>query len=137
MHPTILYVEDDEDDVFFMRRTWTDVGVPNPLQVVNDASAARRYLSGTGPYANRVEYPIPGLILLDLKLPGLLGTDLLKWIREQPTIHSVRVIMLSSSNRPADIQAANELGANSYIVKPAHVAEWRGLVEHLQTSWLT
>jgi CheY-like chemotaxis protein len=82
--PPVLHVEDDENDVLLMRQAWTRVDVQNPLKVVSDGREAIAYLSGEGQYANRVEHPLPCLVLLDLKMPKMTGLDVLRWIRSQP-----------------------------------------------------
>ena len=84
MTRTVLLVEDSEDDVFFMRLAWEKAGVSNPLQVVQDGQQALDYLAGAGKFVDRQEYPLPCLVLLDWKLPYLMGVEVLKWIRQQP-----------------------------------------------------
>src|SRR5260370_42178578 len=109
----------------------------SPLQVVTDGEQALAYLSGEGKYANRNEHPMPCLVLLDLKLPKLSGFEVLKWIRRQPAIHTLQVVVLSSSNRPLDIHTAHAHGANAFLVK-ASIDE--GLVEmaaSVKDFWLT
>jgi CheY-like chemotaxis protein len=81
-HPTVLYVEDDDNDVLLMRRAWMKAGIRGSLQTVPDGEEAVRYLPGQGQYVNHVEHPMPGLVLLDLKLPKMSGLEVLKWIRE-------------------------------------------------------
>jgi CheY-like chemotaxis protein len=135
-HPTVLYIEDDVDDVALMQHAWKRVGVRNPLQIVGDGEEARRYLAGEGRYANRVDYPMPSLVLLDLKLPKVPGLDVLTWIRQQPALHTLRVIVVSSSLRPRDAVAANALGIDAYLVKPTRLDEWRALVDTLSEGWL-
>ena len=133
---TILYVEDDENDVFLMDHAWKKAGVLNPLKTVSDGEQAVQYLSGKGKYANRDEYPLPMLVMLDLKLPKLHGLDVLKWIREQPAIQILPVIILSSSSQPQDIRTAYARGANSYLIKPPHVDGLMELVASLKDYWL-
>ena len=132
----ILYVEDQDDDVVLMRYAWDKAGLLNPLQVVNNGERALAYLSGTGKYANRYEYPMPCLVLLDLKMPKLGGLDVLKWIREQPAIQTLPVIVLSSSNQQQDIRTAYARGANSFLTKPPHVDGLVELVASLKAFWL-
>ena len=135
-HPTVLYIEDDADDVTLMSHAWKRGRVPNPLQIVRDGEEALHYLSGEEQHANREEYPLPGLVLLDLSLPRVGGLDVLKWIRQHPVLHTLRVIVLTSSLRPRDLEAANALGIDAYLVKPTGFDEWRALVDTLSESWL-
>jgi CheY-like chemotaxis protein len=134
--PPVLYVEDDENDVLLMRRAWTWVGVPNPLQVVRDGREALAYLAGEELYANRADYPLPCLVLLDLKMPRISGLDVLRWIRSQPAHLALRVIVFSSSKLPVDINAAHALRIAAYVVKPGPYDEWVAMVDALKTSWL-
>ena len=133
----VLYIEDEENDVIFMRHAWTNAGARNPLHVVTDGEQALQYLSGEGKYANRDEHPMPGLILLDLKLPKLSGLNVLKWIRQQPEIHLLPVVVLSSSNSPQDVCDAYELRANAFLVKPPHAKALSETVASLKEFWLT
>ena|SRR6266404_6098383 len=135
--PAVLYVEDDPNDMSLMRYAWARVGVRNPLQIVPDGDEAVRYLSGDGHYANRVDHPMPSLILMDLKVPKVSGLDALKWIRAQPTLHTLRVIVLSSSKRPVDIGEAHALRIDAYLVKSQSFGEWVAMVAHLKEFWLS
>src|SRR5437868_2030655 len=92
----ILLVEDKEDDIVLIRRALAKAGVVNPLQVVRDGDEAIEYLAGERKYRNREEYPLPQLVLLDLKLPGMDGFEVLRWIRGQPGLSSLRVVVLTS-----------------------------------------
>lgn len=132
----VLYVEDDELDVMLMRRAWRKVGLRNPLHVVMDGYEAQSYLSGTAYYANRAVHPMPSLVLLDLKLPGFTGLDLLKWIRGHATLHALRVILFSSSSLSNDRQRAEGLGANAYWIKPLDPRELEEMVLSLKQLWL-
>lgn len=132
----ILYVEDEENDVLFMRHAWKKAGLVNPLHVVTDGEQAVQYLSGEGKYANRGDYPLPELVLLDLKLPKVSGLDVLHWIRQNPAIHLLPVIVLSSSNKPQDVCTAYELRANTYLVKPANSDGLAQMVVCLKDFWL-
>ncbi len=114
----ILLVEDREDDVFLVRRAFEKAYLLNPLQVVRNGEEAVAYLKGEGTYANRAGYPLPSLILLDLKLPGMDGFDVLRWIRREPNFGSLPVIVLTSSEQIRDVNRAYQLGANSFLVKP-------------------
>jgi CheY-like chemotaxis protein len=134
--PVILYVEDDQNDLILMRQAWGKAGVLNPLKVVTDGEQAVKYLSGEGKYADRSEFPLPILVLLDLKLPKLSGLDVLKWIRAEPSVQTVPVIMFSSSTRPEDIRTAYARGANSYLTKPPDHEGLTKMVASLKDYWL-
>ena len=136
MQPIVLYIEDDVDDVTLLQHAWKRVGVQNPLRVIRDGEEALHYLSGRGPYANRIDHPLPCLVLLDLRLPRVSGLDVLKWIRQQPSLHESRVIIVTSELRPQDTAAAEALGIDACFVKPTRFDEWRALVDTLSASWL-
>ena len=133
----ILYVEDEENDVIFMRNAWKNIGLLNPLYVVTDGEQAMQYLAGEGKYANRDEHPMPFLVLLDLKLPKVSGLEVLKWIREQPAIHTLQVVVLTSSNQPMDIHAAHELHANAYLIKPSDAEHLAQMAASLKDFWMS
>lgn len=116
--PVILLAEDDPNDVFFMQRALAKAGVNLPLQVVKDGQEALDYLAGSGKYNDRIESPLPSLILLDLKMPFVSGFDVLAWIRSQPSLKDLPVIVLTSSAEERDRQRATELGAMAYFIKP-------------------
>ena len=132
----IMLVEDREDDVLLVRKSFQKAYIDNPLQVVRDAEAAMHYLAGEGPFANRAEYPLPDLILLDLKLPGMDGFDLLRWIRRQPGFGSIAVVVLTSSDAIRDANRAYALGANSFLVKPLDFENFIETATTLKKFWL-
>jgi CheY-like chemotaxis protein len=116
--PRILVVEDDENDALLIRRTLANAGIPNPPQFVRSGEDAINYLEGAGPYANRETYPLPALVLLDLKLPVMDGFEVLKWIRAHPHFKDLRVVVLTGSGHIRDVNEAYRLGANTFLVKP-------------------
>ncbi|MEO8429788.1 MAG: response regulator, partial [Verrucomicrobiota bacterium] len=122
MADTILQVEDDTNDVFFFQRAMKKVGVTNPIQVASDGQQAIDYLKGVGKYADRETYPLPCLVLLDLKLPYVMGLEVLRWIRQQPGAARV-VVVLSASGQETDVATAYYLGANGYLVKPPETSK--------------
>jgi two-component system response regulator len=132
---TILLVEDDDNDVFFFKMAMTKAGAGFPLQVATDGQQAIDYLRGAGKFANREAFPLPGLILLDLKLPLVMGLDVLKCIRQQRGLAPI-VVILSSSEEESDVAAAYQLGANAYLVKPAEPSKLVDLVRSLSSFWL-
>jgi len=114
----VLYAEDEDNDAYLMQRAFTKAGVSNPLQVVVDGDEAIQYLSGTGQFSDRTRYPLPCLLLLDLNLPRQSGLEVLEWVRSQPSLQSMPVVILTSSSQDRDIGSAYSLGANGYLVKP-------------------
>jgi CheY-like chemotaxis protein len=136
MSKTILLAEDEENDVFFVKQAFEEVGILNPLQVVQDGKEAMDYLNGNGGYADRERFPLPCLMLLDLKLPRVMGLEVLKWMRGQPELRSLIVIILTSSRLEPDIEMAYQLGANAYLVKPSSPRELREIAAGIKQFWL-
>ena len=134
--PVILLAEDREDDILLIRQAFLKGGIDVPLFVVRDGEETVAYLKGDGKFSNREEYPLPSLLLLDLKMPRMDGFEVLKWIRAQPGLSTLRVVVLTSSERIRDVNIAYNLGANSFLVKPMdfeHVVE---LTKILKDYWL-
>jgi CheY-like chemotaxis protein len=131
-----LLVEDDEDQVALVRRAFKKANIVNPLQVVRSGQEAMVYLEGAGPYSNRDEFPLPKLVLLDLKMPGISGFDVLRWLRRQPQLSAIRVVVLTNSSETRDINLAYELGANSFLVKPVDFDDFVSLTQAVQGYWI-
>ncbi|HWX22380.1 MAG TPA: response regulator [Candidatus Binatia bacterium] len=132
----ILLAEDSEDDIFLIRRAFTQAHISNPIHVVRDGDEAVAYLKGEGKYSNRAEYPLPGLMLLDLKMPLLDGFDVLRWIREQPGLAALRVLVLTSTKEIREVNQAYKLGANSFLVKPVDFENYIELSKLIRDFWL-
>jgi len=133
---TILQVDDDPNDVFLLRHAMKNVGVPNPIHVVNDGQQALDYLAGAGKFADRGKFPFPCLVLLDLKLAYVMGLDVLRWIRQQcPT--PLVVIVLTASAEDEDIATAYRLGANAFLTKPSEASKLEEMVRAIKDFWLT
>ena len=133
---TILLVEDNPKDVFLIQRALRKAEIVTPMQVVNDGDAAVEYLSGAIPYSDRATYPFPVLVLLDLKLPRRSGAEVLAWIRQQPTLKRIPVVVLTSSREYADINRIYDLGANAYIVKPPAFDQLVDIIKTLNLHWI-
>jgi DNA-binding response OmpR family regulator len=114
---TILHVEDDPNDAFLVQHAFEKAGVEAQLRLAADGQQALDYLAGSGPYGDRCAYPMPDLVLLDLKMPKLSGFDVLAWLRGQERFGSLPVIILSSSEHCEDKSYAQKLGATAYEVK--------------------
>ena len=131
-----LLVEDNPDDVTLIRRAFQKAKVLNALHVATSGEEAIEYLGGTGRYMARAEYPIPSLVLLDIKMPRIDGFDVLKWIRRQPGLQTLRVVMLTSSDEMRDVNTAYKLGANSFLVKPVDFERFVEITQALSGYWL-
>ena len=134
---TVLYVEDSDVDVFFVRRVFEKLRAADRLCVVHTGENAVHYLEGDGVFSDRRSYPLPALVLLDLKLPGKQGLEVLEWIREQPRFQSLPVVIFTSSDLDADRGRAQRLGANDYLVKPADMSRLPGMLAPVLERYLS
>ena len=116
---TILLVDDSEDDLVLLRGAFQKADFDNSLQQVENGEKAIAYLKGEGPYSDRHKFPLPTVMLLDLNMPTKNGFDVLGWLRTQPGLKRLTVVILTASVREEDVERAFDLGANSYLVKPA------------------
>jgi CheY-like chemotaxis protein len=114
----ILLVEDDEADILLARRAMAKAELRNPIEVIRNGEDALDYLLNQEAYADPSRFPKPGVVLLDLNLPGLDGRDLLKRMQEEPTLQAIPVIVVSTSDDEKDIEFCSRLGVRQYIVKP-------------------
>ena len=133
---SVLLVEDDPDDVLLTQRAFRKLGVPTSMQVVGDGEQALAYLMGGGDYADRERFPLPDLMLLDLKLPRRSGFEVLEWLRAQPGLRRLPVVVLTGSRESVDVNRALDLGANSYLVKPVGFDDLLEVVRTLRLYWL-
>jgi CheY-like chemotaxis protein len=132
----ILLVEDNEDDAYLMTRALRTADIDSPVHVVSDGEQAVDYLKGNGRFSDRTEFPLPGLILLDLKLPRVSGFEVLEWIQKEPSLPQLVVVVLSSSGETRDVNMAYRFGARSYLVKPPTAASFVDLARGLKLYWL-
>ena len=133
---TILLVEDEPNDVFFMERAFEKARLLNPLKVVNDGDQAIAYLKGEGQYADREKSPFPFLMLLDLRMPRRNGFEVLEWLRAQPGLRRLLTVVLTASKEGPDINQAYDLGANSYLVKPPKAEALTEMFQRLNSYWV-
>ncbi len=132
----ILQVEDDANDVFLLQHAMTAAGVENPIHVATDGQQAIDYLKGVGEFADREKFPVPCLVLLDLKLPYVMGLEVLKWIRQQLGAAPI-VLMLTASAEDEDIATAYRLGANAFLTKPSKASGLVDMARSIKDFWLT
>ena len=131
----ILIVDDDENDLILIGRAFQRADPKVLTKVARDGEEAIRYLSGDGAFADRDQYPLPCLILMDLKMPRKNGFDVLEWLRQQPGLRRLPVVIFSSSRQPEDINRAYDLGANTYLVKLVDFGALTELVKHVNAYW--
>jgi CheY-like chemotaxis protein len=129
----VLYAEDDESDVFLVKHALKRAGFVHPLQVVQNGQQALDYLAGNGEFADRTRYPMPCVVLLDIKMPRMTGLDVLKWVRHQPGLAGLVVIIFTSSHHEPDVERAYRLGANAFLVKPSDADELLEVAQLLKT----
>ena len=133
---TVLLVEDDLNDIFLVKRAFKMAHLPDPLQVVTDGEEAINYLKGDGKYADRQGYPLPKLIVMDIKMPRRTGFEVLEWVKgDGRPLRRIPIVIVSSSDNPADINRAYELGANAYMVKPVNFKAVEHLFESITHYW--
>jgi CheY-like chemotaxis protein len=132
----VLVAEDDENDIFFLERAFRQAQVINPIFRVRDGEDAISYLRGEDNYADRDKHPLPQLLLLDLKMPRKNGFEVIGWVREQPGLKRLPIVVLTSSKEDPDINRAYELGANTYLVKPVKFEGLVDMMRALNLYWL-
>jgi len=130
----ILLAEDEDNDVYLLRHALEKSGVSARLFVVADGEDAINYLRGEGRYADRTKYPVPCLILTDLKMPRIDGFELLEWTRRSKQLSGIPVVVLSSSSAPFDQDRANELGSQGYYVK-GKISASVDMFRELEARW--
>lgn len=136
LNAPILVVEDRADDVLIILKAFEAAGIENKVVVAGDGEEAIHYLSGVGQFRDRAQFPIPGLVLLDLKMPKIDGFEVLKWIRSQPEFKSLPVLVLTLSSEIRDVNAAYRLGCNSFMVKPDDFYNVTSVAKLLKDYWL-
>jgi len=135
--PVILLAEDSADDVDMFRRAFKQACIEAPLHIVSDGDEAIAYLTGEGKFANRAEFPLPDLFLLDLKMPRKNGFEVLAWLRTHPTLCPLRTVVLTTSQDIKDVTRAYAFGANSFLTKPLDFIEFKNTLQEMFTFFLT
>jgi len=132
----ILLVDDSPQDAELVERALREAGFDNPIHPVQRAEDAIRYLSGEGEYADRAKFPLPRLMLLDPRMVGVSGWEVLEWVRKRPSLRFLPVIVFSGSGYSGDAEKARQLGANAYEVKPQAFEELVQVVKRVGEFWL-
>jgi CheY-like chemotaxis protein len=132
----VLSVDDNDVDGALLERAFKRTSIPARLYRVSEGPQAMAYLAGDGIYRDRDNYPLPDLVLLDLAMPKMSGVEVLKWIRQQPVVKRTKVLIFTSSEKPDDFRAANEIGADGYLLKPTKFDDLKKLVKQIHDEWL-
>lgn len=133
--PTILLMDESHDNALLLSTVFDRAGLGQPLRFARDGDQAIAYLRGDGVHADRTRFPVPAALLLDLQPSDATGLTVLAWVNQQPLLRSLRIYVLSGSNRPEDIAQAYALGASAYLLKPGDPAAMTCLAKAL-ISWL-
>jgi CheY-like chemotaxis protein len=126
-----LHVEDNPDDVFFVRHAFRKAAPKDRLLAVSDGKEAQDYLLGSAPFEDRTTHPLPDLVLMDLKLPRMTGLEVLEWMKTRPGLKDIPVFILSSSSEKSDVDRATSLGADGYFSKPGDAKALTAIVQDL------
>jgi len=132
----ILLIEDNRMDVELTLDGFKEAHIDNTIQVAKNGQEGLDYLFGRGDYADRQKYPLPHLILLDLKMPRVDGFEVLRQVKATPIIKRIPVIVLTSSKEEGDRALSYDIGANSYLVKPVSFEGFADVVKHINGYWL-
>jgi CheY-like chemotaxis protein len=132
----LLIAEDDANDVFFLKHAFEQAEIKNPLHVVHDGQETIDYLSGVGEFSDRTKHPLPSLLILDLKMPRRTGMEVLMWLRDQPELQKLPVVVFTSSAHRQDVERAYGLGANAFVVKPSGNSKRIELAKVIKGFWL-
>jgi len=133
---TVLVADDDVDDISLLKRAFIRAGIDISMKVVRDGEEVIQYLHGDEPFADRDEFPIPKLLLLDLKMPRTDGFEVLEWVRKQQNLRRLLVVVMTSSDEPQDVDRAYDLGANSFLRKPDDFTNLIKISQKLHDYWM-
>lgn len=133
----ILLVEDSRMDIELTLDAFHEARLSNTIYVVQNGQEALDYLFGRGMYGDRRLYPMPNIILLDIKLPGIDGFEVLRQIKSTPLLKRLPVVILTSSKEEGDRALSYDIGANSYLVKPMSFEGFLQVVQQIDGYWLS
>jgi len=131
----ILAAENNPDDAFFLGCAFEEAEIDASINFVRNGQELVDYLCGEPPYGNRILYPFPTIVLLDLDLPRIDGFRFLAWLRKEPHMQDLVVVILTGSDLPGDLERAYGLGAVEYLVKPQSPAQLVPLMHRLEKLW--
>ena len=131
----VVIVDDEPTDAMFAEAVMDELQPAFPVQIIDSAEDFIAYLKGEGLYQDRERYPYPGLVLLDLKMPGMDGFAVLEWIKENPLHGDVPIVALSGfANMAGQVTRAYQLGAHSFLPKPVQLQDVRSILSLLKVT---
>jgi CheY-like chemotaxis protein len=134
---SILLVEDDPAEVRLIQRAFKKAGIEDHVHRLTDGDEAVAYLNGDSPYENRISFPFPTVLILDLKMPRRGGLEVLEWVRSRRDARRrLPIVVLTSSRHSVDVDRAYDLGVNSYITKPDTSEELATIATTFKAYWL-
>ncbi len=136
MSKLILLAEDSEEDGLLFEMALRRGGLANPLVVVRDGDEVIAYLKGEGPYADRLRYPLPAVLFLDLKMPRLGGFGVLEWIRKEPRFRSLIIVVLSQFSELSEMGRAYQMGARTFLAKPVTARDIENFTAAFGGTWV-
>jgi CheY-like chemotaxis protein len=135
MTKPILQVEDSHDDALFLQSVFQKAGVTNPIITVKNGDEAICYLKGEGAYVTRDKFPLPGVLLVDLRLPGTSGFDVLEWVMAQPNLKGILILAITGHHEMGHVSRAYALGAHSFLTKPIKEEDVANLTKAFKGYW--
>lgn len=135
MSRTILLVEDYEDDAILLQMALASAGVGNPVILVKDGDEAIAYLKGEGIFSDRQKFPLPGVMLLDLKMPRKDGFEVMAWLKTQSEFKEIPIVVLSGLQEIKQIEKAYSMGARSFLAKPCLPEDVKNLMTGFPGFW--
>jgi len=132
----ILLIEDNEDDAFMLGLAFEREGLRGKIHWVASGDQAMHYLMGTGRFTDRDKSPFPNLIFTDLKMPGMDGFDILRWLKTHPALQLIPTTVISSSIQDEDVEKAYRLGANAYLRKPNSLTDLQKQMRAAYEFWM-
>jgi CheY-like chemotaxis protein len=132
---SVLVAEDEESDFLLLERALKNSDERLKIYRVRDGVEGMEYIKGEGEFADRVRFPLPQMLILDLKMPRMTGMEFLAWLRSEPSRRIIPTLMMSSSEQAADVRQAYELGANTYFLKPSDFKSLVELCKRISAYW--
>jgi len=132
----VLIVEDNDDDLFILQHAFQKAGITNPVHVARTGKDAIAFLAGADPYSDWNKFPLPSIVLLDLKLPDINGLEVLAWIRKTAGLQALRVAIFTGLCSSKEVEVANDLRVNGFDIKPASLGGWTEMMKNFRVHWL-